>query len=133
MGTLRVIIAEDDGTARGAVAEYVRRLGPAVYEATDGEEAARIIAAQGGVDVIVTDHHMPGWDGLRLLDHCRAQGLHAAVVFISADEPIEDPDVLKLGARCAVMMRKPFHLDDLGAALAAVFAGEHPRGCLHAD
>jgi len=70
---------------RDIVAEALRAHGLRVLVASDGEEALAVLAAEPGVDIVLTDMDMPRLDGLSLLRaiRSRAQGGDVPVVAIS--------------------------------------------------
>lgn len=66
-----ILIVEDDGLLRMAVADFLRDMGHAVVEATTGEEAVSILQTCTDVDVVFSDVQMPGTvDGLGLARWC---------------------------------------------------------------
>ena len=60
MVAARVLLVEDEGLIRLVTAEYLRDEGFEVVEAWDGDEAARLLDACDGFDVLFTDVRMPG-------------------------------------------------------------------------
>src|SRR5512143_970709 len=74
----RVLLAEDDFELRSLLATSLRRDGFEVLEARDGAELLRyidelVLQAKGqiGVDLIVSDIRMPGFNGLSVLGWMR--------------------------------------------------------------
>ena len=56
----RVIVAEDERLARGALAGHLRHQGFEVVEAEHGEAALRFLSdATAAVDLVITDLDMP--------------------------------------------------------------------------
>lgn len=62
-----------------------------VQTASDGDVSLSKIREE--IDMVFLDRHMPGISGDEFLHRMRANGLETPVVFISAVEPQETPDV----------------------------------------
>jgi len=114
----RVLVADDDPAMLCAVADVLTRLGCEVSCAESGAELVDQLATEGLFDLIVSDISMPWMDGLKTLRSMRTAGLATPVIVMTAlkDEQIPD-QVLALGPN-AVLLRKPFELDELEAAVA---------------
>jgi len=69
---LKILIVEDDIVARKILSQALHRLGYETAEATDGEEALRVIEHEP-VRVIVSDWLMPEIDGLELCRRIRSR------------------------------------------------------------
>lgn len=85
MGThsrTRILLVEDDVGARAMLDEALHFLGYGVVSELDGE-AALVRAESQDFDVLVTDHEMPGLDGLGLVRALRARGFGGPVFVIS--------------------------------------------------
>lgn len=69
VSNLGVLLAEDDDFTRMMLQRLLEDLGPrAVWAASDGDEALRLLAEHGkDVDVVICDLEMPGRGGLELL------------------------------------------------------------------
>jgi CheY-like chemotaxis protein len=79
----RILIVDDEPNARSALSELLRDEGYDVASAHDGVSARGRIA-DFHPDVLLTDVHMPGLDGLGLLATARAMRDGPAVVLMSA-------------------------------------------------
>ncbi|MGZ3425977.1 MAG: response regulator [Polyangia bacterium] len=79
----RILIVDDEPNARSALSELLRDEGYEVASA-DGVVAARNRIADFHPDVLITDIHMPGLDGLGLLATARTMSNGPAVVLMSA-------------------------------------------------
>ena len=112
----RVLVVDDDIDILTALTMTLQSEGHAVYAARNGEEALRVLERGDRPDVVVLDLMMPVMNGFELLDVLRADPRWARlpVVVLSANRGYshEDLGVLR-------MLRKPFELDDLFAAIAA--------------
>jgi PAS domain S-box-containing protein len=78
-----ILVAEDEPRVRALVARSLRILGYDVLEATHGEEALRLAAASGRVDLLVTDAVMPRMGGVELADRLRLVRPGMRVLFVS--------------------------------------------------
>ena len=79
------LVVDDSPLVRDIVAEALRSHGLHVLVASDGEEALAVLAAEPGVDIVLTDMDMPRLDGLGLVRAIRsgAKGKNVPVVAIS--------------------------------------------------
>lgn len=63
-----VLLVEDSSPARRNIATFLERAGYQAAQAGTGEEAVRLIQANGDFDVVVSDLRMPGMiNGLDVL------------------------------------------------------------------
>ncbi|KTF69027.1 ATP-binding protein [Sphingomonas sp. WG] len=109
-----VLLVDDEELVRMSTAAMLGELGYAVIEAASGEEAAQILAEGEQVDLLVTDHLMPGISGTELALSMRSSrpGLRVLLVSGYADIAGVDPSVPRLA--------KPFRKDELAQAIAGV-------------
>jgi CheY-like chemotaxis protein len=56
----RILVVEDEPVVRFIMAEALRDLGATVVEAASADEAWQYLASGGAVDLVFTDHRMPG-------------------------------------------------------------------------
>lgn len=68
---MRVLIAEDDGTSRMILASVLKGWGYEVVEATDGDEAWRLMREEDAPRLLILDWMMPGRDGVELCEEAR--------------------------------------------------------------
>jgi CheY-like chemotaxis protein len=87
-------------------------LGYRVIEASSGEEALQLLATGQHVDLIVTDHLMPGISGTDLARRVRNARPGTAILLVSgyAEHEGLDPDLPRL--------TKPFRKSELAASLS---------------
>jgi signal transduction histidine kinase/CheY-like chemotaxis protein len=111
-----VLLVDDEVLVRSSTAEMLRELGYEVVEAGSGEEALRLIELQR-VEIVVTDHLMPGITGTDLAHRIRSRSPRLPVLIISgyADLDRISPELPRLS--------KPFRQKDLAEALSAAKAG----------
>lgn len=95
-----VLVADDNRSFRGFLADVLAKHGFAVHEATDGEEALRVVLERRPW-LILADVSMPVVDGFELLRRVRANSLisHTPFVFLSGWDDYRDRQRgLQLGA-----------------------------------
>ncbi len=118
----RILLVEDEGTLRRALARWLQARGATVRSARDGREALRLLTREPfRPDVVVTDVVMPHMNGPDLVEALRAMGYTAPVVFVSGyvEQTLSEERLRALDAR---LVAKPFHpqrLVELVAELAA--------------
>jgi two-component system, sensor histidine kinase and response regulator len=117
---LRVLVAEDTNINRRVAVEQLRRLGCAVDEARDGNEALAKVREQH-FDLVLMDLQMPGLDGfgatkaIRALEHGTSQ--RTPIVALTANAmPGDREDCLLAGMDG--YLSKPVRKDQLAALLA---------------
>ncbi|HLV26009.1 MAG TPA: response regulator [Gemmatimonadales bacterium] len=118
---IRVLLVEDEGTVRTVAMRILQRRGFSVFVASSGEDALTMLAASGGVDVIISDVMMPGMSGLELAERVSATPAPPPVVLMSGfATPEMDPNTLR---RLAVrFLPKPFTPDELESVVRQVVA-----------
>ena len=107
-GSETVLLVEDEGAVRRIARISLQAQGYEVLEATDGEDALRVLAAHPGpVHLLVTDVVMPRMGGRHLADAARAARPGLRVLFVSG---YTDDAVLRHGVRSAAeaFLQKPF-------------------------
>jgi CheY-like chemotaxis protein len=81
----RILVVEDEALIRFDIAEALRGLGVSVVEAASADEAWRYLSAGGSVDLVFTDHRMPGsMTGGQLATRIRRQYPSLVVIVTSA-------------------------------------------------
>lgn len=125
--TTRVLLADDDEALRRVVRKILERGGLEVVEASDGEEALRVLGEEA-VDLLITDLIMPNREGLETIQACRQKHPGLPIVAISGGGRIRPDDYLALAARLGAdrVLAKPFSGDDLLAAARAAM-DQHRR------
>jgi CheY-like chemotaxis protein len=95
---VRILVVEDEPLIRFAIAEALREKGVSVVECSSADEAWRYLTAGGSVDLVFTDHRMPGsMSGARLAARIRTQYRIAVVVTSAFFDDLEwsEPIVVK--------------------------------------
>jgi two-component system, OmpR family, response regulator len=118
IGSVRILVVEDDVRMAAAIRRGLRFEGLVVDIATDGEQALRTVGATD-YDVIVLDVMMPGLDGFETCRQLRADAVWVPVLMLTAREAVEDR-VRGLDSGADDYLTKPFSLAELTARLRAL-------------
>jgi CheY-like chemotaxis protein len=107
-----VLLVEDDSLVRASTSAMLADLGYAVIEAISAQEALKVLEGEVAIDLLVTDHLMPGLTGAELARMVRDRWPTIRTLIISGYADVEEiaPDLPRLV--------KPFRQADLAAALA---------------
>jgi DNA-binding response OmpR family regulator len=113
----RVLVTDDDDQVRVIVVTILRRSGFRAESARDGKEAIAMMAL-ANYDAVLLDLMMPRIDGFDVIEHLSSQGSDFAkrkvIVLTAASQSniakLNESDVFRV-------MRKPFEMDDLLAAV----------------
>jgi CheY-like chemotaxis protein len=95
---VRILVVEDEAFIRFAMAEALREKGVCVVEAASADEAWQYLTAGGSVDLVFTDHRMPGsMTGAQLAARIRTQYRIAVIVTSAFFNDLEwsEPIVVK--------------------------------------
>lgn len=114
---LSILLAEDDAEFRELLARELEVEGVLVDCVADGDMAlARVLGARFRPDAVVSDVRMPRATGLDVLRDIRRAGLTIPVILLTGfGQSVELAEIDALGG--AVLLEKPFDLDDLRIAL----------------
>jgi CheY-like chemotaxis protein len=83
---LRVLYADDMRQLRELIVIVLGRDGHSVETVANGEEAIeKINSTVPPYDVIITDHHMPGINGLELVTHIRTGTFDGKIIVFSSE------------------------------------------------
>jgi CheY-like chemotaxis protein len=123
----RVLLAEDDPSARRALSKCLRELGHDVIEVGDGGRMLVAVAAQykgdhtpDELDLVVTDVQMPVCSGLDVFKGLRAAHWTTPVIVMTA---FETSKVREAVAHFdAVLLNKPLDLDVFEQTVAMLLA-----------
>lgn len=115
----RILLADDDGTVRELVARVLESGGHAVRVAQDGQEALGLADSGGAFDILVTDVHMPGIDGITLAKTLAAKQPGLKVLLLSGFPEQLQRGKSELTGRVETLT-KPCSVEDIRARIAAL-------------
>jgi len=129
----RVLVVDDDGSARQLVRKYLGSRGATVFEAENAYYALGRMT-EAAIDLVITDLSMPGRSGLWLIEEIRTRWPALPVIVTTAESVAEQS--LDGILHNVTLVHKPYNLQDLGAAVESVLGpapeeivviGEAPR------
>jgi signal transduction histidine kinase len=121
-GAYRVLVVEDDEMVAAGTLAMIEDLGHNVIEANSAASALEILAGNREIDIVVTDHAMPGMSGTELARRIRQSwpGLPVVLVTGYADLPNgSEPSLPRLN--------KPYSQQELGDLIAALAADHRQK------
>ena len=112
----RILVVDDEPVVRNTTRRLLERRGFQVVEAGDAGEALRVLGADAGIEIVLTDHAMPGRTGRQLLGDVEIRFPHMRRVLMSGfaaegavREILRDLEV--------PFVAKPFTIDELLVAI----------------
>lgn len=115
MSKVRILVVDDEASARGGLEKLLKQSGYDVATASDGVEALAV-ASERAPDVVVTDLKMPNMDGMTLLAKLREQDQDLPVIVATAFGDVSAAvDAMRAGA--ADFITKPVDFDVLSVSI----------------
>jgi len=109
-----VLIVDDEAPIREFLTRWLRKSHYDTTEAADAE-AALALVSERQPDVVLCDVHMPGRDGLWLMDQLRGRFPGVAIVLATANEDVAPVFSMQRGV--VEYLVKPFERDSVLAAV----------------
>jgi PAS domain S-box-containing protein len=111
-----VLLVDDEDEVRLTAADMLGELGYTVIEAASAEAALSAMEASGAIDLLVTDHLMPGMSGAELARIVRARNPALPILLMSGFTEMAEvaPDLARLA--------KPFRQAELARSVMAVMS-----------
>jgi CheY-like chemotaxis protein len=109
---LHILVVDDDPLVLANTAAVLEDLGHRVRSAASGEAALAEMAADGAVDLIVTDQLMPGMTGVQLATRIRAIAPAMPILIVSGFAEFGEDDAGQFP-----ILAKPFDRQALAQAL----------------
>ena len=119
---LRVLVVEDDPVNQDLARSQLERLGVEAIVVDSGEEGFELLRNGEPVDVVLMDHHLPGWDGMETTRQIREHAGPAStipVIGLSASASAAHHRQF-IDAGMDDFVAKPASIGDLAAALSRV-------------
>lgn len=117
----RILVVDDEASARSALSEILTDEGYKVRTAADGFRALAA-ATDFAPDVVLTDLKMPGMDGLSLLERLQESMPGTAIVLMTAFGAVESAvEAMRAGA--SNYLTKPLNSDELLVVLERCLEG----------
>ncbi len=111
MSRERILVVDDEFLIRWSLQQDLAKEDYEVITAESGEEALRL-AEEQTPDLVLLDIHLPGIDGIRVLEKLKSANPELPVIMITAFGMVETAvAAMKLGAFDYIA--KPFNLDDV--------------------
>ena len=121
----RILVVDDEAGLRGMLDIILRRDGHQVLQAANGQEAIKLIAANPGIELVLSDLRMEPLDGIGLLAHVRQFHPDIFVIIMTAFAEW-DTAVRAMRQGAYNFLRKPFDNQVVRALIArALDAREH--------
>ena len=116
-----ILVVDNHYDTRLMLEMYVKQLGHYCHLAEDAG-AAISKAAMVRFDVILTDLHIPSYDGFELVQILRSNALLPALVISMSASILEHVIERSIVAGCHMHLRKPFPIQELAVALLPAVA-----------
>ncbi|WJW75425.1 response regulator [Thiohalobacter sp. IOR34] len=116
MTKARVLVAEGDRLALTALGKGLREKGYTVYEATDGEEAARL-CSQYRPDLAILEVRLTGMDGIEAARRLREETATPFMMISESDDCRTVVEAARVGALCYLL--KPVDAERLAPSIEA--------------
>jgi CheY-like chemotaxis protein len=112
----RALLVDDEPALRLAIADMLQELGYSVTEASSAVEARSLIEDGAEMDLMVTDHVMPGMSGAQLARLVKRSHPGLPILLVSGYADVDEvaPDLPRLS--------KPFKQTELAQALAQIMS-----------
>lgn len=121
----RVLVVDDAPDVRRLTEKLLSRCGYEALGAGGGEEAIRLCSAGSSpVDLVLLDLNMPGLSGPETFVALRGENPDLPVILYSGDDVDPDGFAAQHGERPQGVLRKPFGIEQLAAAVENVI--KHP-------
>jgi CheY-like chemotaxis protein len=120
----RVLVVDDDPIVLAGTAAMLEDLGHIATEVESAESALQVLRCEANIDLVLTDHAMPGMTGTELAKHIRRNWPELPVVIATgyAELPGESESGLP-------RLSKPYRQQDLAALVTRLTGGQpisHP-------
>jgi DNA-binding NtrC family response regulator len=115
-----VLVVDDEESVCVALKRVLEQQGRSVRTARTGEQALELLQ-QNGIDVIISDQHMPGLSGVDLLKIVRVRHPQVVRILLTGDKDPEVPVRSINESEVYRFIRKPWDNSDLRTIISFAF------------
>ncbi|KAM7268782.1 hypothetical protein ACFE04_010948 [Oxalis oulophora] len=108
---INILVVDDDSTSLAIVSAMLKMWKHQVVTSKTPIDALSTLCAQGGIDLVVTDLHMPGMNGFELQEIIQLEFKLPVIIMSSDDQESVILDSMERGA--ALYLSKPLKPNDL--------------------
>ncbi|WP_271022783.1 response regulator [Rhizobium sp. RCAM05973] len=120
-GKAVILVVEDSAIIRMGAVDLVRSAGYEALEASDADEAIRILESRANIDLVFTDVQMPGtMDGIKLSHYIRNRWPPVKLIVASGRAILQESS-LPEGSR---FFSKPYSDHAIADAMARMLSGD---------
>jgi CheY-like chemotaxis protein len=124
MNLRRMLVVDDLQINRTILERQLATFGAQVISCRSAAEALEAIDRESGVDAVLTDHQMPGMNGLELARAIRARGFEMPILLLSSNP--HEVTAEDAGAALTGILQKPLLRRDLYRRLEALGVPRDP-------
>jgi signal transduction histidine kinase/ActR/RegA family two-component response regulator len=117
-----VLVADDQDDVREVIVAQLEALGYRCVPASNGSLALDLLA-RGNIDILLVDYAMPGLSGVEVIQAARQTKPGLAVVLVTG---YAQGEVLRDRLERVALLKKPFRIQELAAAIAQAWQVRHP-------
>ena len=118
----RVLLVDDDQMVAAGTAAMLEDLGHSVIQAESAAVALKALAMERDIDVVITDHAMPGMHGTELADRIRQDWPDLPVALVTGyADLLDSPD------RGLPRLSKPFRQQELASLISGLVDDQRRR------
>jgi CheY-like chemotaxis protein len=110
-----ILLVEDDSLVAEGTAAMLEHLGHRVIVAASGNHALELLSEHSSLDLVITDHAMPGMTGIQLVQHIREKKPHLPVVLATGYTDTGNTDGYDIPR-----IDKPYRLDALASVIGSL-------------
>lgn len=111
---MNILLVDDDDDLRQVISDFLEKRGHGVTAVSDGLKA--LLYLDGHIDLLITDIHMPGLNGIDLLRTVRQRYPDLPVILMTAHGTL-DTAIAALRHRAYDYLQKPIKLVELLEAI----------------
>jgi len=112
-----ILVVDDDPLVSTGTAATLEDLGHVVIEANSGEQALTVLRSDRRIDLVITDHAMPGMSGTELARRIQADFPNLPVVLATGYAELPEAELHGLALR---RLAKPYRQRDLVSLMSMV-------------